>query len=139
MQVFDDMDIKFSFSMTPKDREKYRLMLDKYCIRVNSCRLDEIPKNEQEIDNLFEFLDLMGIEYVVFPCLNSDFKTIEKYCQKYGLKAAVECFNEKKLSATINRIWRTEFGVALLVNQEYIKNKSVEKNYGFTEKSYICV
>ena len=130
MQVFDDSGVKFSLSMTSKEREKYRLMLDRYCIRINSCRLDKIPMNEQEVDNLFEFLDLMGIEYVILPDMEYDFKTIEKYCQKYGLKAAVECLNnkvnEKKLLATIKN-YGEQIGAALAINQKSLQNKSAEK------------
>ncbi|HON09169.1 MAG TPA: ThuA domain-containing protein, partial [Verrucomicrobiota bacterium] len=122
--VFDDSDVKFSPSMTPKEREKYRLMLDRYCIRINSCRLDKIPTIEQEADNLFEFLDIMGIENVILPDVKYDFKAIEKYCQKYGLKAAIECLNdkvnEKKLFAAIKN-YGEQIGAALAINQKSLK------------------
>ncbi|MGC8828289.1 MAG: ThuA domain-containing protein [Verrucomicrobiia bacterium] len=100
-RIFKGSETTFDTKMTQKDIERFRLMSDRYGVRMITCRLDHLPDSEQELYNLFEFLDAMGIETVVIPASEKVNDKLKEFCRKIGINIALD-FSNKREAKTIN-------------------------------------
>ncbi|MGC8742300.1 MAG: ThuA domain-containing protein [Verrucomicrobiia bacterium] len=105
-RIYNRSDTTFDINTSQKDTEQYRLMSDKYGVRMIICRLDSLPESEEKSRDLFEFLDKMGVETVVIPAFENVNNKLKEFCLKTGVNIALDFSNQietKTVNSTIKR------------------------------------
>lgn len=105
-RIYNRSDTTFDINTSQKDTEQYRLMSDKYGVRMITCRLDSLPDSEEKSRDLFEFLDKMGVETVIIPAFEKVNNKLKEFCLKTGVNIALDFSNQietKTVNSTIKR------------------------------------
>ena len=124
--VFNNETIRFNPDMSDHDREKYRLMLDKYRLQIHSCRINKLPALAAEKEKFFEFIDSIGIENLIVPAnlLDNDTELLN-YCRQFNINIVTELqiqypekSNIKNFQSTQNQ--SNSFAI-IIPNQDYVR------------------
>jgi len=67
INIFRNNDFKFKSNLPDSQKERFRLMLDKFCVRMTTCELSDSDVGIGGLNSVFEFLKIMGVESVVIP------------------------------------------------------------------------
>lgn len=120
IKIFKNGDSKFDSSLTISQKERFRLMLDKHGVRMTACELGDAGKGADELDAIFEFLKIMGIESVLIPITRNDAQQIASIGKRHEIEVLIK--QESNVNPiTLTRIEERKFsdnaGLMVVVNK----------------------
>ncbi len=80
---------RFIHTMSAEQRRKVRRTLEQYGLRVINYGVVDLPDNETECRQVFDFAQAMGIETIVSEPPVEVFPLLEKLCKEYAINVAV--------------------------------------------------
>lgn len=95
LMVSRDIMKHFDRQLNHDDMRQIRLKLDEAAVRLLTYRVDRLPSNEAACRQLFEFGRRIGIEAFIVPWPVEMLDTLEKLCDEYDIRLAIDRSDDK--------------------------------------------